>query len=47
MIGCLQHLQQRYGEVGSQLLILRAEPRLGIPSLAAALNAKAVFGIGM
>ncbi len=43
MIGCLQHLQQRYAEVGSQLLILRAEPRLGIPSLAAALNAKAVF----
>jgi deoxyribodipyrimidine photo-lyase len=40
MIGCLQHLQQRYAEVGSQLLILRADPRQGIPSLAAALNAK-------
>ena len=43
MIGCLQQLQQRYAEVGSQLLILRAQPRLGIPSLAAAVNAKAVF----
>lgn len=43
MIGCLQHLQQRYAEVGSQLLILRAEPRLAIPALAAALDAKAVF----
>lgn len=43
MIGCLQHLQQRYVQVGSQLLILRADPRQGIPSLAAALNAKAVF----
>ena len=43
MIGCLQHLQQRYAEVGSQLLILRTDPRQGIPSLAAALNAKGVF----
>ncbi len=43
MIGCLQDLQQRYAQVGSQLLILRADPRVGIPSLAAALNAKAVF----
>lgn len=43
MIGCLQHLQQRYAEVGSQLLILRADPRQGIPSLAAAMNAKGVF----
>ena len=43
MIGSLQHLHQQYAEVGSQLLILRAEPRFGIPSLAAALNAKAVF----
>lgn len=43
MIGSLQYLHQQYAEVGSQLLILRAEPRLGIPSLAAALNAKAVF----
>ncbi len=43
MIGCLQHLQQRYAEVGSQLLILHTDPRQAIPSLAAALNAKAVF----
>ena len=43
MIGCLQHLQQRYAQVGSQLLILRADPCQGIPSLAAALNAKGVF----
>lgn len=43
MIGCLQSLQQRYAEVGSQLLILHANPTQGIPSLAAALNAKAVF----
>lgn len=43
MIGCLQDLQKRYTEVGSQLLILRADPRLGIPTLAATLNAKAVF----
>lgn len=43
MIGCLQHLQQRYAEAGSQLLILRADPRQGIPSLAAAMNAKGVF----
>lgn len=43
MIGCLQHLQQRYAEVGSQLLILQADPRQAIPNLAAALNAKAAF----
>lgn len=43
MIGCLQQLQQRYAEVGSQLLILHADPRQGIPTLASTLNAKAVF----
>jgi deoxyribodipyrimidine photo-lyase len=43
MIGCLQALQERYAQVGSQLLILRADPRQAIPELAAALNAKAVF----
>lgn len=43
MIGCLQHLQQRYASVGSQLLILRADPREALPRLASALNAKAVF----
>jgi deoxyribodipyrimidine photo-lyase len=42
-IGCLQQLQQRYAEVGSQLLILHDEPRQAIPALATALNAKAVF----
>ncbi|MBD2605177.1 deoxyribodipyrimidine photo-lyase [Scytonema hofmannii FACHB-248] len=43
MIGCLQALQQRYAEVGSQLLILHANPVQAIPRLAAALKAKAVF----
>ncbi|BAY24766.1 DNA photolyase, FAD-binding protein [Calothrix sp. NIES-2100] len=43
MIGCLQALQQRYAQVGSQLLILRDNPVQAIPALAAALNAKAVF----
>ncbi|MCG6137840.1 MAG: deoxyribodipyrimidine photo-lyase [Nostoc sp. LLA-1] len=43
MIGCLQLLQQRYAEVGSQLLILHDNPVVAIPNLAAALNAKAVF----
>jgi len=43
MIGSLQHLQQRYAEAGSQLLILHGSPSLKIPALAATLNAKAVF----
>lgn len=43
MIGCLQALQQRYAEVGSQLLILQDHPTQAIPRLAAALNAQAVF----
>lgn len=43
MIGCLQQLQQRYAEAGSQLLILNADPQQAIPKLASALNAKAVF----
>ncbi len=43
MIGSLQYLQQRYAQVGSQLLILRANPTQAIPALAASLNAKAVF----
>ncbi|GAX43861.1 DNA photolyase, FAD-binding protein [Tolypothrix sp. NIES-4075] len=43
MIGCLQALQKRYAEVGSQLLILHANPMQAIPALAAALKAKAVF----
>jgi deoxyribodipyrimidine photo-lyase len=43
MIGCLQELQQRYQQAGSQLLILKGEPSKLIPNLAAALKAKAVF----
>ncbi len=43
MIGCLQALQQRYAQVGSQLLILHGNPVQVIPALARALNAKAVF----
>ncbi|MFB2920550.1 cryptochrome/photolyase family protein [Aerosakkonema funiforme] len=43
MIGCLQELQDRYAKAGSQLLILNDEPSKAIPTLAAALNAKAVF----
>jgi deoxyribodipyrimidine photo-lyase len=43
MIGCLQKLQERYAEVGSQLLILHANPVQAIPALAEAINAKAVF----
>ena len=43
MIGCLQELQQRYAEAGSQLLILHANPVQAIPALAVALQAKAVF----
>ncbi|MFQ4141739.1 deoxyribodipyrimidine photo-lyase, 8-HDF type [Chlorogloeopsis sp. ULAP02] len=43
MIGCLQALQERYTQAGSQLLILHANPTQAIPALAAALDAKAVF----
>ncbi|MEA5557790.1 FAD-binding domain-containing protein [Nodularia spumigena] len=43
MMGCLQALQQRYAQVGSQLLILHGNPVEVIPALAKALNAKAVF----
>ena len=43
LLGCLQDLQQRYSEVGSQLLILHTDPLQGIPALAAVLNAKAIF----
>jgi len=43
MIGSLQQLQQRYAQAGSQLLILHGIPSVGIPALALALNAKAVF----
>ncbi|QLE58261.1 deoxyribodipyrimidine photo-lyase, 8-HDF type [Nostoc sp. TCL26-01] len=43
MIGCLQMLQQRYTQAGSQLLILHDDPVQAIPNLAEALKAKAVF----
>jgi deoxyribodipyrimidine photo-lyase len=43
MLGCLQDLQNQYAQIGSQLLILHADPLPGIPKLAAALQAKAVF----
>ncbi|WP_193197458.1 deoxyribodipyrimidine photo-lyase, 8-HDF type [Nostoc sp. MG11] len=43
MIGCLQKLQERYAQVGSELLILHANPVQAIPALAAALGARSVF----
>ncbi|HIK27399.1 MAG: deoxyribodipyrimidine photo-lyase [Oscillatoriaceae bacterium SKW80] len=43
MIGCLQELALRYAQAGTRLLILKDEPSRGIPALAAALNAKAVY----
>ncbi|MGI0486998.1 FAD-binding domain-containing protein [Pantanalinema rosaneae CENA516] len=42
MIGCLQALQQRYIEAGSQLIILKADPIAGIVKLAQALSAQMV-----
>lgn len=43
MIGSLQALQRDYARAGSQLLILKGDPRIRIPDLATALNARAVF----
>ncbi len=43
MIGCLQYLQQKYAELGGQLLILEGDPQQVIPKLATALKAKAVY----
>jgi deoxyribodipyrimidine photo-lyase len=43
LVGSLQALQRRYAAAGSQLVILKAEPGTGIPALAEALNATAVF----
>jgi deoxyribodipyrimidine photo-lyase len=43
MMGCLQALRQRYSAAGSQLLFLKAQPDVGIPTLARALQAKAVY----
>lgn len=43
MLGCLENLQQNYQKTGSQLLILKNDPKQAIPTLANALKAKAVF----
>ncbi|BAY82701.1 DNA photolyase, FAD-binding protein [Calothrix parasitica NIES-267] len=43
MIGCLQKLEEKYAQMGSQLLILWDNPVKAIPKLAATLKAKAVF----
>lgn len=43
MMGCLQHLQQRYAQIGSELLIIKGDPTQAIPNLALALNARGVF----
>lgn len=43
MIGCLAELQRRYAEAGSELLILKAAPVKGIPQLAQAIGATAVY----
>jgi len=43
MIGCLQEMQNRYAQAGSQLLILHDEPTSALPKLATALAAAAVY----
>lgn len=43
MIGCLAELQRRYQAVGSELLIIQAQPAPGIPKLAKAIDATAVY----
>jgi deoxyribodipyrimidine photo-lyase len=43
LVGCLQALQQQYAQAGSQLLVLQTDPKQGIPALAIALQATAVF----
>lgn len=43
MIGSLQALQTSYAKAGSQLIILHRDPVVGLPAIAQALNAKAVF----
>jgi deoxyribodipyrimidine photo-lyase len=43
MIGCLQELQQKYLQAGSQLLILKGNPSQAIPALAEALKVRFVF----
>ncbi|MGB0563095.1 MAG: FAD-binding domain-containing protein [Spirulinaceae cyanobacterium] len=43
MVGCLQALGDRYRRLGSQLLLLKADPLTAIPQLAQAINARHVF----
>lgn len=43
LIGSLQALQQSYASAGSQLVVLKDDPKRAIPRLAKALQAKAVF----
>jgi len=43
MMGCLQELRDRFQQAGSQLLILKDDPRVGLVRLATTLGAKAVF----
>lgn len=43
MIGCLAELQDRYGDIGGELLILKGNPETQLPTLAKALNAAAVY----
>ncbi len=43
MMGCLESLEKRYTQAGSQLLILYENPCKAIPALAEALHAQAVF----
>lgn len=43
LMGSLKSLQARYREAGSELLIIQADPKEGIPKLARSLKASAVF----
>jgi deoxyribodipyrimidine photo-lyase len=43
MIGCLEKLEERYQEKGSQLLILQGKPEKVLPELATTLKAMAVY----
>jgi deoxyribodipyrimidine photo-lyase len=43
MVGCLEDLEARYTQIGSQLLILQDSPVQALPGLASALNAQAIF----
>jgi deoxyribodipyrimidine photo-lyase len=43
LLGCLKELQTGYEKIGSELLILHADPVTAIPELAETLNASAIF----